>query len=323
MRELIIGPNEENQRLDRFVAKYLDLAPKGFINKMIRKKNIELNRKKSDNSHILKAGDKVQLFLSEDTINKFQTVKTITKSKLNLDIIYEDENLIIINKPQGILSHSSGLKDEGENIVDALINYMMEKGLYNPDEELTFIPSISNRLDKNTSGIILAGKNAEAVRQINQAMNNRQIKRLYKTIVYGNVKSDAILKGNLQKDHKDNKVYIVDDTHDSKEIETHLRVLKSNRDYSLLEVELITGRTHQIRAHLNYINHPILGDRKYKLDRNNDNLVDKYNINYQLLHAYKVILNGFEKELSYLNNKEFTSNKNDLLNKLETIIFGG
>lgn len=319
MQELKIGMNEENQRIDRFIAKYLDLAPKSFINKMIRKKNIEVNRKKVESNYILKNGDMVQLFLADDTIDKFQSIKMVKNSDLDLDIVYEDENILIVHKPEGLLVHSSGIETE-ENLVDAVIFYLSKKDEYNIDDELTFKPSACNRLDKNTSGLVIVGKTYETLKQTNKLMSERTIKRFYKTIVYGKVNGDITLKDNVIKDSKNNKMHITSDE-DSLGMETNIRVIKALKEYSLLEIELITGRTHQIRLHLNSIKHPIVGERKYTLDNIDRGIEKKYNIDYQLLNGYKIILDGYTGNLEYLNGKEVISNMNKKLEIIENDIF--
>lgn len=320
MRELIIDENSHDQRLDRFIGKYLNEASNSFIFKMIRKKNIEVNKKRAKPETILKKGDKVQLFLSEDTINKFRKEVEINYTDFNIDVLYEDENIILINKPVGVLSHSDG--ENEDNIVDGLIKYLIDNKEYNPKEEDTFIPSICNRLDRNTSGIIIAAKNYQSLKQINDSIKNRHIKRYYKTIVNGNFKEELLDKKIVRKDKEENKMYLVEDIKDdSKEIETYFKALKNKNNYTLLEVELITGRTHQIRIHLNALGYSVIGDRKYGDIKENEYFKLKYNLNNQLLHSYKVIFNGFTNELSYLNNREFISNMAGIFKNIEKDLF--
>ncbi len=317
MRELRIESNEHGQRLDRFIGKYLDQAPRSFIFRMIRKKNIELNRKKAKPETIIKEGDRVQLFLAEDTIEKFRSQMVINPSQLELDIVYEDKNILLINKPSGILSHSSDNSDE-ENIVDAMIKYLIKKGDYIPEEEYTFIPSICNRLDRNTSGIIIAAKNYQALKEINDKIKDRSIRRYYKTLVAGQLGEDQKLVDSMEKNHEKNKVYLVDE---GKEMETNIKILETTRDYSLLEVEIITGRTHQIRVHLASIDHPIIGDYKYGNRQVNDGFKRKYGLEDQLLHSYKIEFNNLQSELEYLNQKTFTSQTGGIFKRIEEEIF--
>ena len=321
MKELIIDKNESEQRLDRFLKKYLSKAPNNFIYKMLRKKNIKLNGKKANPDTIIVEGDIIQLYLADETIEKFKGKTEVIKSQLIPKIIYEDENIILINKPVGILSHSAN-KDYGNNVVDSMIHYLVEKGEYHPRVEKTFTPSICNRLDRNTSGIIIGAKNYESLKMINDSIKQRNINKYYKTIVKGIVKKDEIIEGYLIKDEELNKVEVLNEMNDdSKKIITHIKPLAVSSEYSLLEIELITGRTHQIRAHLASIGHPVIGDIKYGDTKVNKYFKEKYNLNSQFLHGYKIVLNGLEELLDYLNQQEFTGKLNNKFSKIENDLF--
>lgn len=320
MKEIIIGENDSGQRIDRFLMKYLSEAPRNFIYRMIRKKNIELNRSRTKPEEIIRKGDKIQLFLADDTINKFKGEIEINKSGVEMDIIYEDDNIILINKPVGILSHSSE-EDESDNIVDGMISYLIQTGEYNPEEEHNFIPGICNRLDRNTSGIIIGGKTYEALRELNKAIKNGDIERLYKTIVSGKLRGELLLEDYLIKDSKENKVEIFKkDRKDSKKVITKIKPLDYNEEYSLLEVDLITGRTHQIRAHLASIGNPVIGDRKYG-DGTINKEFKKYGLRDQYLQAYKIKFNKLGGGLSYLDGKSFQADAIGLLEKIEKDLF--
>lgn len=320
MKEVKVGRNDSGQRIDRFLRKYLSKAPRSFIYKMLRKKNIELNNKKAKPDEILKEGDKIQLFLADETIEKFVEEKEIIKPSIKLDIIYEDENILLINKPKGILSHEA--ETGGENIVDNMIGYLTEKGDYNPNKEKTFSPSICNRLDRNTSGIIIGAKNYTALKDINEAMRNGNIKKYYKAMVIGNVNKEIKLKNYLVKDKSKNKVVIVDKkTKGAKSICTIINPIYSKKDYSLLEIDLITGRTHQIRAHLASIGHPIIGDTKYGNKSINDYFKKNFYLDNQFLHGYKIEFHNLVGKLEYLNNKEFTASLDQTLSKIEESYF--
>ncbi|NMB08388.1 MAG: RluA family pseudouridine synthase [Tissierellia bacterium] len=320
MRELIIDKNESGQRLDRFLRKYLDEAPYGFIQKMIRKKNIKLNGKKAKGDTIIIEGDIVQLYLADEIIEKFRGDRKIVKTKYTLNIIYEDENIILINKPIDILSHAA--EDLDENLVDAMIYYLYEKGEYNPELEKTFTPAICNRLDRNTSGIIIGAKNSLALRVINSAMKKNQINRYYKTIVKGTIKEDKIVEGYLIKDRELNKVEVLKEEVDgSKEILTKIKVLDFTNKYSLLEIQLITGRTHQIRAHLSSIGYPIIGDIKYGNRAINKYFKENFGLDNQILHAYKIGFEKLDKPLDYLNHREFIANPNTKYRTIEEKLF--
>lgn len=322
MKEVIIDKNESGQRLDRFLKKYLSEASQGFIYKMLRKKRIKLNNKKAEPNTILSEGDVIQFYLSDDTLEKFQAANQIKKSKLVPRIIYEDENILLINKPVGVLSHSAN-KEYGNNIVDSMIHYLTIKGEYNPRVEKTFKPSICNRLDRNTSGIIIGAKNYEALRIVNSAIKRGDVHKYYKTIVKGRVKEEGIIEGYLSKDEELNKVRVLDDNEgNAKRILTKIKVLKANDKYSLLEIELITGRTHQIRAHLSSIGHPIIGDVKYGDKKVNEFFRKNYGLESQFLHAYKVEFSKLEPPLDYLEGCTFTASPKDKFLQIEEDLFG-
>ena len=321
MKEVIIDKNESGQRLDRFLKKYLKEAPQSFIYKMLRKKNIKVNNKKGNPDTIIAEGDVIQLYLSDETIEKFKGKNNIEKSRFALNIIYEDENMLLINKPVGILSHSAN-KEYGNNIVDGMIHYLYEKGEYNPRVEKTFKPSICNRLDRNTSGIIIGAKNYEALKILNESIKNGDVHKYYKTIVKGIVKREGILEGYLTKDEELNKVKITDEEKDdSKRIITKVKVLKTSGKYSLLEIELITGRTHQIRAHLSNIGHPVVGDVKYGNKAVNNYFREKYGLESQFLHAYKIEFTNLNSPLDYLNGRVFTAMPGERFLKIEEGLF--
>lgn len=323
MKEIIIDKNENEQRLDRFLKKYLAKAPQGFVQKMIRKKNVKVNGVKAKPEITIFEGDIIQLFLSDETIEKFIAVKGPIRSKLIPNIIYEDDNIILINKESGVLSHGAGESDGfEENIVDSMISYLIEKGDYVPRIEKTFTPSICNRLDRNTPGIVIGAKNYNSLKAINDAIKNYHIRRFYKTIVKGEVKRDFQAEGYLTKDEDKNIVKIsLGNTEGSKKIVTDIQVLSLANNYTLLEIELITGRTHQIRGHLASLGYPVIGDRKYGNKSINQYFLENYKLENQWLHGYKIQFNGLEGELEYLNGKEFLSNAEEKLSIIEEELF--
>ena len=320
MRELKIGINDHDQRIDRFLGKYLNKAPNTFIFRMLRKKNIELNGKRADPSTRIYEGDVIKLFLAEDTIEKFREVEEID-SDLIPNIIYEDEHIILMNKEVGILSHAAN-QDYGNNVVDSMVAYLQAKGDYNPRVEKTFVPAICNRLDRNTSGIIIGGKSYLGLRAMNDSIQVGSVHRYYRTIVRGRLEKDGTIEGYLTKDGDLNKVEISKEKDaDSKRIVTKIRTIKATDEYTLLEIELITGRTHQIRAHLAFIGHPVIGDIKYGNRRTNKYFKDNYRLDSQLLHSYKVGFDRLEEPLEYLEGKEFIAEPSNLFKSIERDLF--
>ena len=288
---------------------------------MIRKKNVKINNKKANPEMIIQEGDVVQLYLAEDTIEKFKGKRQQPRSRIDLDIVYEDDNIVIINKPKGLLSHCAGNEFE-ENVVNALVVYLTDKGDYLPKVEKTFSPSICNRLDRNTSGIIVGAKNYESLQLINQAIKGGKVSKYYKTIVKGSIKKGFEHKAFLSKNEENNRVYISNDhIHGGKEIWTRFKVLEISGNYTMLEAELITGRTHQIRSHLLSLGYPVIGDRKYGDRRVNEDIKSKYGLTDQWLHAYRILFDGLEEPLDYLNNKEFKVDVEGLFAKVENDIF--
>lgn len=311
MIEINITQNESNQRLDKLLFKYLNNAPSSFIYKMLRKKNIVLNNKKAKGKEILKSGDNIKLYLADDTIQKFKDSKTekIINNKSNLDIIYEDENILIINKESGILSQKSDIRDV--SLIDKAISYLYNNKIINDKSMELFVPGLCNRLDRNTSGIVVVGVNINSSKQLNLAFKNRTVHKYYHAIVAGQVVKPNVIEGYLIKDENTNTVSISKtEVKDSNKIITNYKPLIIGTHFTLLEIELITGKTHQIRAHLASIGHPIIGDNKYGNELLNKEVNKKFKVSSQLLHSYKLILpNDLCNGLEYLSNKEFVAPK--------------
>ena len=319
MQELHVTENEAGQRLDKLLAKFLNQAPKSFLYKMMRKKNIVLNGKKCTGNEKLKQGDSIKLFFSDETIEKFSagTYAIPKKEKINmLPIIYEDEQILLMNKPVGVLSQKA--KDSDVSAVEILINYLMETDQLSKEQFRTFHPSICNRLDRNTSGILVAGKTLPALQEMNRFFKERTIAKYYRCLVKGRViKNEDYIKGYLVKDQKTNKVSITKKkTEEGVPIETEYCVIQSNAEVSLLEVHLITGKTHQIRAHLASIGHPIIGDYKYGDKQINEMYRQAYGLKSQLLHAYRLEMPLSNGSLAYLNDKKFVAELPDKFIKI-------
>lgn len=319
MQELHVTENEAGQRLDKLLAKFLNRAPKSFLYKMMRKKNIVLNGKKCTGNEKLKQGDSIKLFFSDETIEKFSagTYAIPKKEKINmLPIIYEDEQILLMNKPVGVLSQKA--KDSDVSAVEILINYLMETDQLSKEQFRTFHPSICNRLDRNTSGILVAGKTLPALQEMNRFFKERTIAKYYRCLVKGRViKNEEYIKGYLVKDQKTNKVSITKKkTEEGVPIETEYCVIQSNDEVSLLEVHLITGKTHQIRAHLASIGHPIIGDYKYGDKQINEMYRQAYGLKSQLLHAYRLEMPSSNGSLAYLNDRKFVAELPDKFIKI-------
>jgi len=316
MKEIIISENEAGQRLDKLLAKYLNEAPKSFFYKMLRKKNIVLNGKKATGNEKLNVGDSVKLFLADETIEKFSSIQ-IQKVKTNLDIIYEDEHILLINKPVGMLSQKADKKDA--SLVEYLITYLLDSGSLTKEELRTFHPSVCNRLDRNTSGMVAAGKSLAGLQELSALFKDRSLKKYYRCLVNGKITETQYLKGYLYKDEKHNKVVISKtELKDSLPIETEYRPVEVFQDTTLLEVHLITGRTHQIRAHLASQGHPIIGDYKYGNKTLNDTYKKEFKLESQLLHAYRLEFPNLEGALKAVSEKVFIAEVPALFKKIVT-----
>ena len=314
MQEIIVTANEAGQRFDKLLAKYLNEAPKSFIYKMLRKKNIVLNDKKATGNEKLSVGDSVKLYLADDTIAKFSKTELV-KTNAKLDIIYEDDNVLLINKPVGMLSQKAESKDE--SLVEHVISYMLSTGELATEDLRKFKPSICNRLDRNTSGLIVAGKSLMGLQKMGELFKDRSLRKFYRCLVIGEVSDKIYIKGYLTKDERTNKVCILEkETEGALPIETEYEPIWTNGACTLLEVHLITGRTHQIRAHLASQNHPIIGDYKYGKRKVNDEYKAKYGLESQLLHAYRMEFPVLKGELANLSEKKFVAPLPTLFSKI-------
>ena len=294
MIKIEIKKNDEKQRLDRFLKKYLNKAPLSHIYKIIRK-DVKVNGKRAKIETELVEGDVIELYLSDMLIDKYREEKKVYRVSKQFRVVYEDEAVIVVNKPFGLLTHGDAVEKKN-TLANQVCNYLMSTGEYSPSREQTFVPSPVNRLDRNTTGLVIFGKTAESLKDLNQMIKYReQIEKYYLTIVSGEMTEPIELVGKLIKDELTNTVTVVkEDEEEGKRIETIARPIKAANGYTLVEVELVTGRTHQIRAHLENAGYPIIGDVKYGDYRVNNHVFNKYDLSTQLLHAYKLVIDGHE-----------------------------
>ena len=309
MQSVTIGGNQAGQRLDKFLHKYLPQAGTSFLYKMLRKKNITLNGKKAQGSELLAQGDQVCFFFSDETFDKFtgkdnkagnsgvhktaviEEYRRAYGELTGIGIVYEDEHVLILNKPSGVLTQKATGGDISLN--EWMIGYLLDRDPGFAAELESFRPSVCNRLDRNTSGLVLCGKSLPGLQFLSQCIRERSVRKFYRAICVGKLQEPALVKGYLKKDAHRNRVSIstadgISAIDGGDYIETAYKPLQVGDNYTLLEVELITGKPHQIRAHLAGIGHPLIGDFKYGDQKVNRELQTKYGLNHQLLRAYRV-----------------------------------
>ena len=365
MQAVTIGENQAGQRLDKFLHKYLPQAGTSFLYKMLRKKNITLNGKKAEGKEMLSVGDEVKFFFSDETFAKFSgmsvaadfesnPLKADAKNSngrgqsaggeknaernqdmvvayqqayqkiKNVTVLYEDSHVLIVNKPAGVLSQKATPKDISLN--EWLIGYLLETGEIIEQELRTFHPSVCNRLDRNTSGIVLCGKSLAGSQALSRIIKDRSLQKYYHTICVGEITKDERLDGYLYKDEKTNKVTVCKQLpgtakdKDYSAIQTGYHPLAWRDGYTLLEVELITGKTHQIRSHLAHIGHPIIGDGKYGVKKINQRFRENAGLQHQLLHAYRVVFPKEEGALLDLSGKEIVAPYPALFTKIGLLL---
>lgn len=325
MIKLTIGENQGNQRLDRFLKKYFAKASLGYIYKLIRK-DVKVNGKRKTQETILEVGDELVIYISEEEARSLQKEVKKVNAKKQFTVIYEDENILIAQKPFGLLTHGDG-REKKNHLANQVIDYLISTGEYDPRVDRTFTPSPANRLDRNTTGLVIFGKKAAALQELNTMIRERDaIEKIYMTIVSGKVENGLQLRDSMVKDERTNVVTITADE-DGKSMETDITpIAYSNigKPYTLVEAKIRTGRTHQIRVQLAGAGYPIIGDIKYGKPVINNYMKSKYDLTTQLLHAYKLVFAECRQDgpLAYLQGKEFVCPLPDRFERIKTDIFG-
>lgn len=344
MQTVTIGKNQSGQRLDKFLHRFMPDAGNGFLYKMLRKKNITLNGHRAEGSEILAQGDTLSFFFSEETYRKFTGLSPVPETQVSVKeppvqeylqafhtlkdirVLYEDEDILIADKPAGILSQKAASSDLSLN--EWLIGYLLEVSHFPREELRTFKPSVCNRLDRNTSGLVLCGKSLRGSQYLSRCIRGRSIRKFYRTICVGNIDTEMTVRGYLNKDTARNKVTVSSHAAPGSEsdfIETRFRPLKSTDAYTLLEVELITGKTHQIRAHLASIGHPLIGDHKYGNAKTNRYMKEQFGLSCQLLHAYRLVFpeaGEAEDSLPATAGKTYISDDPEQFRRIQRGLFG-
>ena len=288
---------------------------------MLRKKNIKLNGKKATGNEKLSQGDQVCIYLAEDTINKFREEVKAGKQKIKLDVLYEDENVIMVNKPWGILSQKS--KPEDISINDQIIPYAVNQGLISEKELQVVKPSICNRLDRNTTGIIICGISIEGLQTMAEMLKHRDMEKYYLCIVKGKIEGSQKVSAYLKKDEKTNKVKVSkQEIAGASHIETAYEPVISNDEFTLLKVKLITGKTHQIRAHLASIGHPLIGDFKYGDKKINQEMKQRFGLKDQLLHCTEIVFPRDMKTCKNLSGKKIQAPLPKRFDMIKNDLFG-
>ena len=318
MKEFVINDSENGLTLEKYAFKVLPTAPLSLIYKLFRKKDIKVNGHHEDKKYRLSSGDTVRIYLNDEQFIEFQKEKELSPNlKIKDWIIFEDKNVLFVNKPRGLLVQKASPNDE--SLDQLVIEYLMATNQYDPNKELAFVPGPAHRLDRNTSGIVAFGKNHDALNILFDLFKNHDlINKHYLALVVGSLEKDKdIINAPLKKDEKNNKVVV---SKDGKTAQTVYKVLKRYDNYTLLDVTLLTGRTHQIRVHMAYINHPVVGDSKYGNFEVNKLFKEQYHFANQFLHAYKIGFGDLKEPLSNLSRKEFTAEPREEIAKILTML---
>ncbi len=304
LKTFVVKENDADQRLDKFLTKAAPLLPKSLMYRAIRQKNIKINRKRAEISTRLAVGDIIEIYLKDELFEPVSDSELFLRAPTDINIVYEDENILLVNKPVGLVVHEDE-KSGVDTLINRIIHYLYDKKDYNPSEENSFVPALCNRIDRNTCGIVVCAKNAATLRVINEKIKAGELDKQYRCLVFGVPKpAEKLCKAFLRKDSEKNEVKIYPHPIDGgRTVITEYKTLATNGRMSMLNVKLHTGRTHQIRAHMAYLGHPLVGDTKYGKAKDNAGLPYKF----QALCAYSL---GFTfsddgGHLAYLNNRTF------------------
>ncbi|MCB2291285.1 RluA family pseudouridine synthase [Clostridium sp. CS001] len=311
-----IGANEAGQRTDKFMRKVLGDVPLSRIYKAFRKGDIRVNGNKINEKHSLVEGDIVETKYITSDVKKEEFKRIENKLK----ITFEDSNILMVEKWPGVLVHADQ-KDGDPTLTDYVLSYLFDKGDYRPENEITFTPAPCNRLDRNTSGIVMFGKNFQALKALNEMIRERNVEKFYMALVRGRIK-DGIYEGYIHKNEDANisQVYNVE-MPDTKKIAMEVKNIESCGTFSLIDINLLTGRSHQLRAHLSQLGHAIVGDAKYGDKKINSFFTNKYGLNYQYLYAYKATFKNCPEELAYMENKTVAESLPPVFKKIKKDVF--
>lgn len=311
-----IGTNEAGQRCDKFLRKLLKDVPLSAIYKAFRKGDIRVNGKKIKEQYVLEEGDEIVIKYLKTSGEK----KEFVRIDNNFKVTYEDENILMVEKWPNLLVHSD-TKGGAPTLTDYVLSYLFDKGDYEPEKEITFTPAPCNRLDRNTSGVVIFGKNFKYLKALNEAIRERDIEKYYMALVKGRIK-DGVYTGYILKNEDANISKVYDrEVPNSKEIAMEVKTIQSCGTFSLIEINLLTGRSHQLRAHLASLGNPIIGDSKYGDKKLNSFFVNRYGLDYQFLYAYKVIFKSDSDELKYMKNKTIAESLPPVLKKIKNDVF--
>lgn len=317
MISFIIKKEEQGQTLEKFVKKVLSEAPLSFIYKLFRKKDVKVNGHWQDKKYIICNGEEISIYITDSQLEEFKRqVESKQVEDISNWIIYEDENILLINKPRGVLVQKNS--EDSIALDEMVISYLINKGEYDPNRNFGYKPAPAHRLDRNTAGIVVFGKNIATLRYLSEAINDKNIiSKRYLALVKGEIDVDGEINAPLLKNSQSQRVSV---SKEGKPSITRYKVVETFKGYTLLEVELLTGRTHQIRVHMAYINHPVIGDSKYGDYELNKEIESKYRFKNQFLEAYQLDFHKLDNPLEYLSGRSFKISLNDeFLNLINNI----